>query len=196
MAVGGIPVTVVESGGVPMTPVGLLASQVAADGDQSVQEALDTLDEVADGRVRSVAQSAVAVPHTGDTVETTLAPIVIPGGLLGPNGQVLVEYLISWPSSGNNKTFRVKFGGTLYQSMVVTTGVHLQPHVRVANRGAANSQVGAGTSNTGYISAGSAIVTSAVDTDEDVTILITGQLANAGETITLEGYIVTVFPLD
>lgn len=41
MAVGGIPVTVIASGGAPVTPVGLTADLVAADGGQSVQEALD-----------------------------------------------------------------------------------------------------------------------------------------------------------
>lgn len=41
MAAQGIPVTVVESGGAPMTPVGLQASQVAAEPSGSVQDSLD-----------------------------------------------------------------------------------------------------------------------------------------------------------
>lgn len=142
-----------------------------------------------------VAQSGAAQTLTGSTSETTLATITIPAGVLGPNGQVEVEALWSCTNSANNKTCRVKFGGTAFTSAVLTTSAGVQTHTRIANRNATNSQVSLGaTAVTGFGGTSATATTGAVDTTADVTLLLTGQLASAAETLTLESYVVTVRP--
>lgn len=146
------------------------------------------------------AQSFVAIPHTGTTDETILATIPMRPHLMGMNGMLRVTTLWSYPTSGNNKTLRTRFGaagagtgGTAYQAMVVSNSVTLMDQRIIANRGVADSQVGGtplGTGGWGFNS--TTRITSTVDTSADTELAITAQLANTGETITLEGYIVEI----
>lgn len=62
----------------------------------------------------------------------------------------------------------------------------------MACRNATNSQVGGPTGNDGFTTATTAVVTAAIDTTAAVNIVLTAQLASAGETITLESYTVDV----
>jgi hypothetical protein len=138
-------------------------------------------------------QSAVASSVTGTLVETTLATIVIPAGTIGPNGQVEIICGWSYPNSANAKTLQVKFGGTAYSYLVLATSAGFRSFTCLANRNNAASQVGISAAN-GFGTSSAAPVTSSVNTNGDVTILLTAQLANTGETITLEHYIVKVTP--
>jgi len=143
-----------------------------------------------------LAASAVAVPLTGTTTETALATITIPAGALGANGWVEIEHAWSYTNSANNKTERVRLGGlagTAFHSTVATTSASLRAHTRIANRGVANSQFGfVAAASFGGSSAAS--VTGAIDTSAAQDIVISGQLANTGETITLESYTVKLYP--
>lgn len=141
-----------------------------------------------------LAQSAVAVPHTGDTVETTLATITIPAGAMGANGRVIIHSMWSCtnPSGANTKTMRVKFGGTSIATTTSTAAVQQPMMTTVANRGSASSQVG--TPSTGFASSSSAIPTPAIDTTAAVDITFTGICANAADTVTLESYQVILYP--
>lgn len=137
-----------------------------------------------------LARSAVAVPHTGDTDETVLATVTIPAGAMGLNGIIVFNALFSNNNSGNNKISRVRFSGisgTVYSSTTQTTSLSNR-HVsgRIANRNAANSQVG--HSNSTNFVAAVAAATSTADTTAATTLVFTGQLANAADTITLESY--------
>lgn len=141
--------------------------------------------------VRVLAASAVAQSITGTLTETTLASGTIPAGTLGANGQVDIVALWSHTNSANNKTLRVKFGGTNFMAVVTTTTGVDQTYTRIANRGVTNSQIGfIAASSTGFSAIAGSNVTASVDTTADVTLLITGQLALGSETITLESYIV------
>lgn len=142
-----------------------------------------------------LAQSAVAVSHTGDTNETTLATVTIPAGAMGANGQIEIETLWSYTNSGNNKNFKVKFGGVSFTNATATTTATAQTLTRIANRNSAASQVGfVASSSNGLGTSTGSVVTANVDTSADVTLLITGSLALGSETITLESYIVKLFP--
>jgi hypothetical protein len=85
---------------------------------------------------------------------------------------------------------RHKFGGTNYIAQSLTTQLGWRHENEIANRGAANSQVG-NTSNV-FGSLAGAPNTSAVDTASAVIVLVTGQLANAADTVTLKSYRVEV----
>lgn len=141
------------------------------------------------------AQDATAQSITGTLTETTLATITIPAGSLGPNGSFEIETLWTVTNSANTKTLRVKLGSTAFANIAATTSASAQLHTRVANRNSAASQVGFPSANSsGFGVSSAAVTTGAVDTSQDAIVTITGQLASAGETITLESYVVKLFP--
>jgi hypothetical protein len=145
-----------------------------------------------------LAKSGVAVPLTGTTTETVLAAITIPAGAMGPNGAVRVTTIWSHPNSANQKTMRYRLGsadilGALIMNIVLSanTGAMLQRIVH--NRNAQNSQISGSAGNAASFGAFATVaVTAAVDMSADQSFVITGQLASAGETITLESYLVEV----
>lgn len=139
-----------------------------------------------------LAASFVSVNTPADTSEDTLATIAVPANALGANGLLRVTALWSYTNSANNKTMRVRFGGTSMFSNVVTTTASQQMQAIIANVNATNVQkcFGGGTSftaSTNSISAG------AIDTTSSANITITGTKASSGETLTLEGYVVEIF---
>jgi hypothetical protein len=158
--------------------------------DTSFQQMCATL-----GSWRVLAQSAVAASLTGVTTDSALASIAIPAGAMGPNGRLRVTTLWSITNSANAKTLRVRLGGlagTAFQSIALTTSASFRAQCEIANRNNQASQVGANASigSGGWSATGAAIATAAIDTSAAATLVISGQLANGGETITLEGYLV------
>ena len=145
-----------------------------------------------------LAASAVAASVTGTTTETALATITLPGGAMGANGILRVTSIFSYTNSANNKNIRMRLGGsglsgTQLQNVTVssTSGIMLQRVMQ--NRNAQNSQVlGASATNTSYGTFGAAPITSGVDTSSDQPIVLSGQLSNSGETLTLESYVIEV----
>jgi hypothetical protein len=147
------------------------------------------------GVSRVLAQSAVAIPLTGTTNETTLVTVNLSAGLIGINGRIDVEADFTYPSSANVKTMRVKLGATTTWNTTPTTTTHALGKIAIANRGAANSQRWSAqhtlSSNVIADTAG----TAAIDTSGATTLTITGQLASAAETLTLEAYRVVLTSL-
>ena len=140
--------------------------------------------------------SGVASAHTGDTAETQLASITLPGGAMGPNGILRVTTLWSYTNSANNKTLRVRLGGlsgTAFQANVVTASNIGVMQRTIQNRNSQASQIGFNAANAASyttVGSGTSVATGSVDTSADQSIVITGQLASAGETVTLEACLV------
>ena len=142
--------------------------------------------------VQVLALSGAASSHTGNTNETILKTISIPAGAMGANGRVEVWAQLSWTSTANNKTFRVRLGGiggTNFGSYAVTTTGAGQLLLHIDNRNATNSQIGGL-----YSSSAIASVTSAVDTTAAVDLVITGQLGTGTDTVTVETVRAVVYP--
>lgn len=140
-----------------------------------------------------LAQSAVAASITGTLTETTLATVLVPSSMLGLNGTLRITTRWSSTSSANSKTERVRFGGNVLSLNAQTTQNQAKFQAQVHNRNAANSQItDPGNNFTGFAVTPSTWQTFTVDTTADVTILLTAQLTNTGETIVLEEYIVEV----
>lgn len=131
--------------------------------------------------------------HTGDTSETTLLTISVPANALGTTGQLRITTLWEYTNSANNKSLRVKFGGTTFTGVTTTTQAASQFITEIANI-SASTQIGAPANFTGIGSSTAAVVTAAVDTTTAQNITITAQLANAGESIALRRYLVEIFP--
>lgn len=144
-------------------------------------------------QVRILAQSNAAVSCPADTTEDTLATITVPAGIMGANGILRITTHWTCTGSANSKTWRVKFGSLAAQDNGTTTvGVtSLRCHTEIRNVGATNSQKANSYSLTiaGSVPA-TAPTTAAIDTTAAVTMLITGQKGLAGETLTLDYYLV------
>ncbi len=146
-------------------------------------------------KFRVLGSSAVGVSGGADTNENILATITVPAGAMGLNGILRWDALFTHTSSANNKILRVRFGGiggTTYLSLTNTTTATYRDFGALQNRGAANSQVGKSSNSTtsAFSATGTAVTTSAIDTSAATTLVITGQKASAGETLTLEQYLV------
>lgn len=169
-----------------------------ADGRSNAQTTLQFINRAPlRTRPHVLAQSAVAASVTGTTSETALATIVVPAGAMGANGAVRITTLWSHTNSANNKLLRIRFGGasgTSYLGNNLTTTATLNHVLVISNRNAANSQIGGYASATPIGSSTGAAITSSADTSLDTSIVISGQLADSGETITLERYVVEVLP--
>jgi hypothetical protein len=143
---------------------------------------------------RVLGSSGTSASVTGTLAETQLAAIAVPANLLGPNGALRITTVWTYTNSANNKTLNVRYsgsGGTQYLANVVTTSSAFVHQVTIYNRNNAAAQI-AGQTNSAYGIGGS--TTSAVDTTAATTVYISGQLANAGETITLQAYTVESIP--
>lgn len=162
----------------------------AVQGGANAKVTVDQIRQFLGGRV--IAQSGASASHTGDTIEATLATITLPAGVLGPNGRLEIDTLWTFStSSANSKTCRAKLSTAVIAAVVATTSLGLRHMGTCINRNSQSAQIifnpanqpGSGTSAV-------ANSTAAIDTSVSQTITITGQLASAAETITLEGYTV------
>lgn len=164
-----------------------LTALVAADNNTS-----GFIKDVEGFRAIGSTTPGVAVSHTGSTSEVALASIVVPTLALGPNGIIEGTALFAMTNSANNKTVRVRFGnglsGTAFVTNVLTTSAATRVWFTIHNSNANNIQIG-GLANGGFGGTASANVAGAIDTTAEQTLTISGQLASAGETITLASYI-------
>lgn len=145
------------------------------------------------GLQQILAFSAVQASHTGNTNEVALATLNIPAGLMGANGALIIEPIWSHTVSINNKTLRVRMGGvagTIIFSKVNGAAVASEaPLIVLANRNAENSQLAPYSPAGNYFSGNaSAPATHAINTAQAQDLVITGQLASAGEQVRLEAY--------
>ncbi len=148
-----------------------------------------------DPQAKILAQSAVAIPHTGSLTETVIATIAIPPGEMGPFGRLRISALFSVTNNGNTKSCRIRLGGTGINGTLLiantgTTTANIRTQCEVANRGLVNSQFTAPTSMQGWGVSTGALVTAAVNTDAAFNLYINGLLNPATDTITLESYLV------
>lgn len=142
--------------------------------------------------------AAAAVSAT--TNEQFLATITVPANAMGANGSI--ELISFWQNSNTSatKTIRVRWGGTggdIMRQLALTTGLTYNCWSAWGNRNATNSQLSFTSqtiSNIFGTSSLNALVTAARDTTSSVDIVLSGQKVSAGDTLSLEGYIVKVYP--
>jgi len=177
---------------------GLLeTSSVSGGGFVSRRLSLATLATWIIGKVRQnssyiLARSGAPTSLTGSITETALATINIPAGAIGPNGFVEVVPLFSMTGSTNAKTIRVRLNGSELFSTGVTgaTNVAARTMTGFNNANSQSSQVSVGGVASGLGLINTPVNRLSVNTAVASTLTITGQLANAGETLTLESYLV------
>ena len=126
------------------------------------------------------------------TAETTLLTVNIPAGLIGIGGKVKMYPLYSMTNNANNKTLRVKLGGSTAFSTVVSNSLQSSALVIIRNIGSESVQKSSTAVVSGLGNIGTALTTLAIDTSVATTITITGQLAVGTDTLTLEDLFVEV----
>ncbi len=133
-----------------------------------------------------------AVALTGTTSETTLLTVNIPAGLIGISGKVKMYPLYSMTNNANNKTLRVKLGGSTAYSIVVASSSQSSALVIIRNMGSEAVQKSSTSVVTGLGNNSATLTSLTVDTSAATTITVTGQLANSADTMTLEGFFMEV----
>jgi hypothetical protein len=139
--------------------------------------------------------------HTGTTNETTFWTIPVPAGLMGTNGILRISaYFGAVTSSGNVKTIRFRMGASgaglsgsiMATSLSITTNTQIMVDAIIANRNSAASQFNysQGQRATDQLLTAASHVATTRDTATLQDIVITGQLATGGETMTPEGYMI------
>ena len=156
------------------------------------------------GRINNIYPQWVSnepVSVTGTTDRTTLARVQLPGGMLGPNGQLRIDLLSSIGStgaSGSAKNLKIELGNsdasleTLFDySVAVSAGLGFC--LAVSNRNDVASQVFPSL-DVIFPAADIAFSTSSVDTDQDMILRVSCALEDADETFTLERlHVETIF---
>lgn len=130
---------------------------------------------------------------TGTTVETVLAELLLPAEIIGPHTYLKLTQFWSQTNNANVKTVRQRVNGTLIStSLNLANQAQGQIMCHGLMRGSVQAQIWNGSLNVPYVLTTGALLTTAIDMSVDTTLTITGQLASAGDTMTLEGYILEV----
>lgn len=130
-----------------------------------------------------------ASSHTGTTTETQLARILIPGGYLGPNGEMDIHMIFTNNNSANDKTIKVKLGNPGDSPVTLLTHTNTTDtfdfgHIYLTNRNdeAVNMLIVAD-----FNLAPAGITDDlAIDTSQELELTVTGTLETGTDTITLE----------
>ncbi|TDY26315.1 hypothetical protein B0G81_6825 [Paraburkholderia sp. BL6665CI2N2] len=138
-----------------------------------------------------IAQSAVSSSVTGTLAETTLATIALPA--LQANSIVRITHDHTFTNNADTKTITARINGTSVGAYNIASNATSSMQRRLANRNSKSSQlVTPATAGTSFGSSTSGYLTATIDTSVPTTLTLTGTLANAADTITLESYIVEV----
>lgn len=145
-----------------------------------------------------IGASGASVSVSGVTTEETLATISVPGGAMGANGVIQIFTSFSVTNSSNNKTLRIRIGGisgTEFFNLVLTTNASSGRFTTIANQNSASAQTGlVSVSNANGVGSGTlAAPTATVNTASNFDIVITGQKASSGETLTLVNYFAVIY---
>lgn len=132
-----------------------------------------------------------------NTSENLLVSIPIPPNSLGKNGTIKISAYWTVTSNANNKTCNIRLGGlagTLISQVVLTTDSGASFETRISGVNATNSQACHSyiLKNGGTFSVYDTY--SSIDTTAVSSIDFTAQKASSGDTISLQSYLVEIFP--
>jgi len=133
-----------------------------------------------------------ALALTNTTLETSLVTIIIPAGLIGSNGKVKLYSLFSATNNANNKTVRIKLGGSTGYFLQSSGYAQLSSLVIFRNFNSESVQKVSSGLPAGLGSTGGSFTSLTIDTSVATTITITGQLAVGTDTLTLEDLFIEV----
>lgn len=142
---------------------------------------------------------------TGTTNETVFATLSLPGGLPGANGLFVHQMSCEQTNDSSVKTLRLRIGaagagtgGTALRGVGVTSSASFFDGGAFENRNATNVQraLQSAGGGTGWGIGGSNTATAAIDTTAAFEIVMTGQLADTNDSMTLKAWNVRLFRPD
>jgi len=137
-------------------------------------------------------ETLVAVVGSNSSyTQTTASDLVllrttVPGGLLGPSGEVHYSMLVSTNATANSKPFKVNYGGTAIHTASLADNVSTIIDKEITNRGSTARQVANPLAALSHGSYAGAALYLTVDTNSDFDITVTGQINTATDYIVLE----------
>lgn len=127
--------------------------------------------------------------------QETLATVLVPQYAMGAEGRIVIR--TSWNHTGNNAAKEVRHNFGAFLVMAVSEAANANPRSarfesQIQNRNNTAAQVASNASNNATDGAyvGVALATGTVNTQADVNVTISCSRANAGDTATLESYLV------
>lgn len=149
-----------------------------------------------------LAKSGASASFTGAVGEQSIVSYTLPGGLMTPWSQLEIIILWSYTNSANTKILRVRHssvgGGTAgdaYFYFAGTTTASVQNICAIRSNNSITAQKGWGI-GTGGVSGLGALNASLSAFNRNLAnasdIVLTGQLASAAETITIDAYTITL----
>lgn len=154
------------------------------------------------GLAATLLAQGVGGNHTGDTNETVLATIPVPAGAMGANGLIVVRAKVQKTGTAGTMQTLMRFGlsgagltGAQVWASAASGSTVLMAEwlVSLSNLNNAGSQLGGGGANSGLGTLTTAL-TAAIDTTQATDFVISGVLANSGDTITLAFYQAILYP--
>jgi hypothetical protein len=143
-----------------------------------------------------IIQSGVGLQDTAGSGVLTAATITVPARMMSATGSIRIKSIWRFSGATAARVIAATFGGTTYYSVSNLSSINnLVMTTEICNKNSTSVQVG-GASNvsaSGLGNSAGAVVTSAVDTTNDVTILLTANL-NAADTFSLDHYTVEYLP--
>lgn len=142
-----------------------------------------------------IEQNGVAVNCASTAVDEVLDDCVIPAGAMGLHSALIIEPCWTYTSGTNNKILKIKIGAVEVFSRTRNTAGQLRdaPLIVLQNRGALNSQVAPYDGQAAYLAAAAnGVATFSIDFSVAQIIQITGQRANAGDTLRKEYWSVSI----
>lgn len=132
----------------------------------------------------------------GDSTEATLATITLPAGLLSGSTSIFVYALFRATGSASTKSYYLRLGGTSFGQTTSTTNPAVQLNVVIHADNAANDQKLPNNVIAGFTGNASAMIDGSKDCSVpiDITFGCHWNAATLSETITLESYMVVVYP--
>ena len=123
--------------------------------------------------------------------QTTASDLVmlrttVPGGLMGPSGEVYYNLLFTTNATANTKTVKVTFGGTDIHSASLSSNTTTIIDKEITNRGVTNRQIANPLAALGHGSQATASLYPTIDTNSDFDIVVTTNLGTATDFAVME----------
>lgn len=134
-------------------------------------------------------QQGAPIIHTGTAVTTLRRQVVVPGGLLGPNGRARWEIDLQLTNSANMKNIDLRLNGTSVYNVARTATQWERFELEICNTGAETSQQSSLRTANGVASINTYNANSANDMVFEAWIT----LASAAETVTLHKSLFLVY---
>ncbi len=132
--------------------------------------------------------------HTGTLTRTAIVSVTIPGGLLGPNGYLTFEFDSTVNNTANTKLWQLTLGSDNLFHFGPSGGNYIGGQCKIRNRGSEASQKGSPLNlATPFTSGTNTMLTGTADTTVAQTLTLNATLADIGDTMTLQAWLIKFY---